>query len=350
MSILEIVASHIWNDNYPLSSEARARVTEGRIKDFERLYPKVWYRRSFYLDTLNGNYDACMFLLKQPGYRMYYPPILEIAAENGDYTTVKKLVERNVPSRTLWLHAARGGNVEIVKDFVSLVDLDKVALEAARYNRTDALDWCCVTIKEMLSDGVVKAVSNSEIAVAAASGGHLDLVKRSVKRGARNYYAIALAAAETGHLDVIKYTEGRYKTLHEIVRLATKNGHLNILEHLFEKLDISKHAGHIARMATMYGQTEVFMRYITRELAGRCLKFLECAANRGNLEIVKYIVDNCAYDIYIERCFWCGHLNIVKFLYETYGNVVDPSILIATNIVNKTPELMAYLLSRLNSN
>lgn len=345
MSILEIIATHIWDDDYPLCQEARERVTQTRPKRFQEAYPRIWYRQVLHIRDLNNNYGACKFLLTQgEKYRIYYTDILLQAAKNGDYDVVERLSEMGITSRELYFYAAIGGNIEIVKDYVDSSRIKEVALEAARCNHTKLLDWCYDTMKSMNIE-----LENSEVARCAAEGGHLDAVIKAIKNGARNYHTIAVAAAKSGNLAIIKYTEGKYKLYTSILIEAANNGHNNIIDYVSEKIDITKCIPTILCVAMKTGNTELFMKYITTKLINFCIKNIGWAARAGNLTIVKYLLERYTKPIndHIFGCLYCNKLPIVEFLYEKYGNdAMDPLILLEEALRSEDFRLLGYLHKR----
>lgn len=170
------------------------------------------------------------------------------------------------------------------------------------------LEWCIARGYKMVA----------ETMIAAAEGGHLDVVKYLHENGCpwesdsdyeyydEGNYNVWAAAASTGHLDVLKYVidaglpfieDGR-KTENpesEIMGKAACEGHLNVLKYLHE-----------------IGWQ--FNSYTCRE-----------ACSGGHLDILKYVFKiGCEYpdglEYSYEECYLCasdnGYDHIVKFLNE----------------------------------
>lgn len=342
MSILEIIAHHVWDDNYPLRYESRTRVTERRIRDFERCYPKIWSRKAKDLSDLSGEYGACKFLLKQGSkYTIYRRAIIEIAAANGDVETVELLLGIIPNPGNLSVCGAEGGHMEIVLKYSSPPNLHREACMAAKHNHVQILDWCFGIME--------KKIKYHDIAAAAASGGHLKLVKRCVNGGARNYLEMA-AAARNGHFNIIKYTEGKYKEYSIIAISAARGGQLAVIKYIYDK--ISGNNKLLSRMciaAAQGGHANVFMHCMTEPCAKSYHGCAYDAVYGGNLQIVSYMLEHGASaSRLLPHCAKYGRIDIMKFIYTNYSETIDEDLedLVSIAVVNGNIEILEYLYDR----
>lgn len=396
MSILEIIAHHIWDDNYPLSRDARQRVTSGRIRDFERCYPKIWSRKAKDLSDLRGEYGACKFLLKRGSkYSVYRQNIIDCAAMNGDIITVEQILEsimliphnRRAMSRykakggfsdivdrycsvsylehadiealdsnitivrpllqTLFnyrrsvsIHGAKGGHLDIVQKYCVKTNLYQESNEAAKYNHINVLNWCIAIMGKNLKP--------SNIAEAAATGGHLDLVKMAIRLGARNYARIATIAAENGHLEIVKRFDGQHKQYTNVLLAAAGNGHFNVIDYVSKKIKMNVGVfRQIVSVAANKGQADVFMRYVDDANIDNYSLYVESAVHGGNIQIVKYIFDQFDYlngDTLLRDCAKYGYLDIMKLVYDKCdGVVINSTHLTHIAATNNNLEILEYL-------
>lgn len=341
MSILEILAYHTWDDNYILSPEARERIVKTRTEAFIERYPRIWYRRATNIDELRNERMAYKFLLKHgTKYRMYYGQIMIYAALHGDMETITYMTTFSISTNGLSVYGAEGGHIEVIKKYCGNSDMKAETCAAARYNHADVAE-CCITVSN-------KKANYSDVAVGAAEGGHLDLVKLAIKKGARNYRAMAEAAAKNGHLDIIKHVDGKYKTYYPILIAASRGGHVRVIEYMSTKTTIDDALlRRLTNIAAMNGHGDAFAQYVDKSKWNTIFAGSRNVIQTGTLELFRHFVNSgsiipCESTLW--ECVCYGSLDVVKYLCDDFGHLafdLDKAASIAAR--NGNLEMLQYL-------
>jgi len=152
-------------------------------------------------------------------------------------------------------------------------------------------------------------MSNQEL-IDSSKTGDLEKVKTLVEGGANihvcNDYAVRLAS-ENGHLEVVKYLVeqqgANIRACYDYaLRYASYNGHLEVVKYLYDKgADIHTCNNDAVCCASYNGHLEV-VKYLVEQGADihACNDYaLCCASQNGHLEVVMYLVEQGA-DIHAE--------------------------------------------------
>jgi ankyrin repeat protein len=156
----------------------------------------------------------------------------EHAAVHGHIEIVELLVKKGAGTYTQALPiAARGGHVPIIKFLVKkgTQDLDLALATAAIYGHTEACSFL-----------VDKGASRISTAIAcAANNGHEKTSRVLIEKekpSQKHMEAILQAAATKGHLPVVKLlVDNGAKDLNKALHLAANGGHLDVTKFLVEK-------------------------------------------------------------------------------------------------------------------
>jgi hypothetical protein len=178
-------------------------------------------------------------------------------------------------------------------------------------------------------------IYNDEALRLSAENGHLEIVQYLVGRGANinlaNGYALHYSAGN-GHLEVVIYLVEHGANLYaKALTISASNGHIWIVKYLVEKCCVDINSTYALHYSADNGHLEV-VRYLV-ERGADIHKDKEAAlvtsAARGQLEVVKYFIEECGADIYandngvLRYSVIYGHLHIVKYLAERGANIQD---------------------------
>jgi hypothetical protein len=158
----------------------------------------------------------------------------------------------------------------------------------------------------------------------AAEGGHLDLVKDLIRRGAYSLRSALDDAIRSNHLHVVEYliSQGsndvknyiphersdshrevllkvgkrkRRVSLSRALGLAASKGHLEIVKCLFEHRDCSTDLDEGAVAAADRGHLEI-VKWLFDHGADDYERSLQAAARNGHLDVVKYLIERGAQE------------------------------------------------------
>ncbi|PVU88970.1 hypothetical protein BB559_005283 [Furculomyces boomerangus] len=262
---------------------------------------------------------------------------LKFAIENNHLDVVKYLI-------------GRGADTTICRDLDSFLNSQNIHPTFANTINNE---------KQTTEDAKVYTLQE------ASSNGYLDIVKYLVKSGVNIHENNEIAlkeASENGYLDVVKYLVEKGADIHAdqdwALGMASKSGYLDIVEYLVEKgakvqarenfalgiacwnkrLDIAKYL--IENGADIIAEThwkQIFKDKnthldVVNYLLERGLYFskpysiLGVVSSKGNLEFVKYLVENGAdirtnNDVAFRSASLNGHLDVVKYLVDNGADI-----------------------------
>ena len=155
----------------------------------------------------------------------------------------------------------------------------------------------------------------------AARGGHLDIVKLMLEKGADNKYNWAmLNAANGGHIDIVKFIleKGANNYNHTMV-CAANGGHIDIVKLMLEKG--ANHYNKAMENAANGGHIDI-INLMLEKGAYSYNSAMVCAARRGYLDIVKLMLEKGAnnYDEAKKTAAKHGHIDIVNLLLSKINN------------------------------
>jgi hypothetical protein len=179
------------------------------------------------------------------------------------------------------LGAARGGHLDIVKFLV----------------RKGANDW---------NWGMARA----------AQGGHLDIVEFFISKGARGWNRGMAGAARGGHLDIVKFfiSKGANNWDEGMVE-AARGGHLDIIDFFIGK---GANNWELGMQLAAYGGHLDIVKFLVSKGANDWNGGMEEAARGGHLDIVKFFISKGAddWDWGMEAAVEDGHQDIIDFFRE----------------------------------
>lgn len=180
--------------------------------------------------------------------------------------------------------------------------------------------------------------------------GKLTSVKELIDKGANVNYnndsKTALGyACYYGHFDIVKFLleSGAYIRDDMAILYAAQYGHSNIVEYLIEYAVKSKNYDTGLTWSVLYENIQVIKELIENnkvDVSSNNSIALVCAAIKGNLEIIKMLVENGAdihvnCDYILRNSISNGFIEVIKYLVEkqanfehcvTYGVHVFPDI------------------------
>jgi ankyrin repeat protein len=240
---------------------------------------------------------------------------LEGAARNGNLPLVKFLVTENQQNLLTDLDPNN------VQRFVQ--EYERACMVASQYGQLEV-------VKYLVSLGMSQVRLDNAF-VGASMYGYLDVVEVLLEAGANvhafNDYAVRLAS-KNGHLDVVKYLVEEHGAdvraqSNNAIKRASENGHLDVVKYLVEECDVDVHASNdwAVRIASGNGHLDV-VKYLVSMRANIHADddyAVRWASEKGHLNVVKVLVDAGANiraknDNALEQASENGHLDVVKYL------------------------------------
>lgn len=255
----------------------------------------------------------------------------------------KKICNQNSSAMSA---AAEGGHLSIVKYLynrgVKLDKSNKCALIAA------AANGYLNIVKYLKKKGANLSTNFNRAIEIAFENGHLAIVKYLYKQQRSVNGIYLLKAAENGYLEVIKFfnetiiqnidNRGKLKIMfkdilyiiNKAVRLATKSGHLEIVEYLHDNfsIDVCYKNNKAIRIAAKYGHIYLVKYFVKHgaDVTARNNAAVRYAAKYGYLNIVKYLMNKGA-DIHakndwsLAKASMIGDYRTIKYLIECGADV-----------------------------
>jgi len=290
----------------------------------------------------------------------------EIATRNGNTKVIEFLKQKELDFNLI--NAVKQGNPSMVKKYIlrganfevqdkdghSLLylaaqnyDIEQL-LNQARFNlnlinavkRGDLDKTKCASVDSSLE---IKDKNGNTLLHLAAFGGHLDIVKYLIEKGAdlhatnKNNGTPLHAAASNGKLNVVEYLIEEKKVNLEVqdkdgntsLSLAARGGHLDVVEYLVEKganLSVTNKSGNTPMYEAMSFD---IVKYFAEKGANinavnkNGFTLLHVAAANGNLDVVKYLIEEKGTNIDakdkngnspLDLATQNGYLDTVKYL------------------------------------
>lgn len=162
---------------------------------------------------------------------------LEGAADGGHIDLIESFLEKGATrSHNVHYYAAKNGSPEVMKFFDYTTD-DQKCRRFEGASRGGRLDIVRRVLKE---DKGIVSIENGLLA--AATGGHLELVTFFVENGAKNLYYPVRSAAKKGHLPVVKYLLGKDNTMGSMtVEFSLRYKQLEVTKFLVENGLVTVH-------------------------------------------------------------------------------------------------------------
>jgi ankyrin repeat protein len=206
-------------------------------------------------------------------------------------------------------------------------------------------------IKSLIEENIIDIRKKGDKALRIATeNGHLDIIKYLGKQGVdiHRYNDHALReAAEFGYFDVVKYLVENGADINVYnglaLRIAAKHGNLDIVKYLIEGPLDPKRPWEVGLQPLVPWHPANIHAYNDNTL-------FEAATN-GHLDVVKYLIEN-GINIHAENDYaLClavinGHLNIVKYLIE-HGAAISDTVINAAKHCDKIL-ISKYLNEQLN--
>ena len=202
--------------------------------------------------------------------------------------------------------------------------------------------------------------------------GSLFLVKYYLEQGAKLNKKILRLAAKNGHLDVIKYlvdgvNKGRASHVflieqgadihnddEETLRLAAEKGRLDVVKYLVEQgADLHARDEEALRLAAENGHLDV-VKYLVEQGADLHARYeldaLQSAVMQGHFDVVKYLIEQGAnIDEYALRlAAENGHLDVVKYLVEQGATINELALQLAAE--RGYLDIVKYLVEQVSNN
>ena len=148
----------------------------------------------------------------------------------------------------------------------------------------------------------------------AAEGGHIEIVKLMLEKGANNYNLSMENAAYGGHMEIVKLMlEKGANDYNRAMEAAALSGHMEIVRLMLEKG--ANYYDWAMETAAGNGHIEI-VRLMLEKGANDYNSAMSEAAYRGQIEIVRLMLEKGAnnYNEAMENAAWSHHDNIVTLL------------------------------------
>lgn len=169
---------------------------------------------------------------------------------------------------------------------------------------------------EIFSKDKIKKDLYNEAMEFAGSAGDVNIVKLLMNKGATDIDSTIIAASQNGHLNVVKFLIDSVTSeniLNSVLSWAAFGGHLDIV-----KLSIEKGANNfnLAMYNSAFGGYTDIVKLMLEKGANNFNVTMEDAAAGGHLDIVKLMVEHGAtkFDRAIKAAEAEGHIDVVNYL------------------------------------
>lgn len=215
------------------------------------------------------------------------------------------------------------------KNYIGIKKLQNLLLRTNYNNKLDYLDIYNKIIKYSCINNALRL---------CAEEGHLKVVEYLIEVGADIHtgYDHALRfSSENGYLEIVKYlVENGANNFNEALKWSARNGHLDVVKYLVEvdandfdeALIFSARNGKF-KIVKYFIELGVDIHFVSDILIESAIRF-------HNINIVKYLIDNCIninIRQVISNCIFFNDLIILKFFIEKYNIELNSDIL--NNIV-----------------
>jgi Ankyrin repeats (3 copies) len=150
----------------------------------------------------------------------------------------------------------------------------------------------------------------------AAEGGHMEIVKLMIEKGATDFVGAMARAAKGGHMEIVKLMMEKGVTYFDTaMAYAAKGGHMEIVKLMIEKgaTDFNQAIADAA-----YGGHIEIVKFMIEKGATSFDWAMRNAAYGGYMEIVKLMIEKGAtdFDTAMNIAARGGYMEIVKFMIE----------------------------------
>lgn len=224
------------------------------------------------LSTMQTNYENLKDIIKNNHY-MQFANLLKDAStseienifrrvvEFGNLNFLKYLIEKEKfpPTTSLIRHASYYGHLHI--------------------------------IKYLVEEKNTEIPTNSDYV--AATENHFDVVKYLIEHGAEISESTIVIVAQKGNMEMVRYLIGKGAKINEnAVEMAVLNKHYDIVEYLIEKgARISYPTEKLIIKSGNMDLLKLIIKKLAQQNTDLTDDAVEIAAESGNLEIVKYLID-----------------------------------------------------------
>jgi ankyrin repeat protein len=150
----------------------------------------------------------------------------------------------------------------------------------------------------------------------AAEGGHMEIVKLMIEKGATEFNSAMYNAARGGHMEIVKLMIEKGATeFNWAMGDAAKGGHMEIVKLMIEKGATDFDSA--MRNAARGGNMEI-VKLMIEKGATHFITAMRNAAGEGHMEIVKLMIEKGAtdFDSAMRNAALGGHIEIVKLMIE----------------------------------
>ena len=314
-------------------------------KNFD--YGKTYYKVMNSTENHYGlQYDDGLIIDHRPFGKMYY--------DNGiHFSTIENILAHTYIEDARYIREIIvPEDAEVIKPSVIKYKANKVIL-GKRYTLYNEED-----MDRLINIGM-NIHDLSELAlINVCKEGSINKIKYLVKKGANihieNEKPLIISCRE-GNLDIVKYLVEQGADIHvdnnNPLRVACINGHLDIVKYIVEEQGVDINTDeYLFNMACIYGNLDIvkylvkkglwvfinndtllklyknkyfdILKYLIEIKKCDCNEIIYKSCGDGNLDMVKYLVEEQGLDIHIEneRILYVaccnGHLDIVKYLVE----------------------------------
>eukprot|EP01133_Synstelium_polycarpum_P002900 gene2900-3330_t len=291
-----------------------------------------------------GSIDTLKFLLERRRKKMYCRGRrkellavdgVNLAAGGGHLATLQYLASETkylrVMHRSAIDYAAESGRLNVVKWLLGQFEVSDVS---------SAFEYACMNghlevVRQLHASSRVTLTESTAPIDLAAAGGHLEVVQwlHAYRTEPATVYAKDSAACG-GHLDVLKFlVESRPNESCTCSALdqAASHGHLDVLIYLWERQPpcstVARITSSASDFAALEGHLDILKYiYTTIPEARASDKALSHAAERGHLEVVRFLLDigisvtSRALDAASKH----GHLEVLRVLIAESQGTVQP--------------------------
>ena len=250
------------------------------------------------------------------------------AAKYGHLEIVKIILDKGATRiNTALYYATKGSHIDIIKLLIakdSKNNKDIIILRGAA--RGGNLELFRLTLAK------ITEINPDDLLIYAIKGGNLEILKILIDKGATKWENYIHYAAIEGNLDIVKHLYDKISAHRLLIRLATTNGHMDIINYFLTERGIDINT--IMAYAASGDQLDIVKRMITKG-ATDFRSALSSAAASNKLKMVKFLdskIGNSKFDYrnaidYASNCNHSDHSEVLEYLrgrmkiqFQIYGD------------------------------